>query len=56
MLLRGRNYGEGEATDIGNVKVKNLNACAEACAKKTNSAEAGWGAIKGIRGRSISVE
>ncbi|KAK4447243.1 hypothetical protein QBC34DRAFT_467815 [Podospora aff. communis PSN243] len=50
LLLCGLDYGEGEATDIGNTKVKNLNACAEACAKKANCTGAGWGVIKGDKG------
>ena len=50
LLLCGIDYGSDEATDIGNVKVKNLDACAEACAKKTNCTGAGWGVIKGDKG------
>jgi hypothetical protein len=50
LLLCGLDYGQNEATDIGNVKAKNLNACAEACAKKTNCTGAGWGVIKGDKG------
>ena len=49
-LLCGLDYGEGEATDIGNVKTKNLAACADACARKTNCTGAGWGVIKGDAG------
>ncbi|KAK0743881.1 hypothetical protein B0T18DRAFT_490494 [Schizothecium vesticola] len=50
VLLCGLDYGDKEATDIGSVKVRNLSACAEACAKKTNCTGAGWGVIKGDKG------
>ncbi|KAK3360747.1 hypothetical protein B0T25DRAFT_536300, partial [Lasiosphaeria hispida] len=49
-LLCGFDYGQGEATDIGNVKTKNLDACADACASKANCTGAGWGVISGDKG------
>ncbi|KAK1759986.1 hypothetical protein QBC47DRAFT_450316 [Echria macrotheca] len=49
-LLCGFDYGKGEAVDIGNTKVKNLNACADACAARSNCTGAGWGVIEGDKG------
>ncbi|KAK0640584.1 hypothetical protein B0T16DRAFT_333882 [Cercophora newfieldiana] len=50
LLLCGLDYGKGEATDIGNVKVMSLNECAEACAKKKKCTGAGWGVLAGDKG------
>ncbi|KAK5657906.1 hypothetical protein OQA88_2455 [Cercophora sp. LCS_1] len=48
--LCGFDYGEGEATDIGNTKTLSLEKCADACAKKTGCTGAGWGVISGDKG------
>ena len=49
-LLCGLDYGEGEAVDIGNVKTRNLEGCADACAARGNCTGAGWGVIDGDKG------
>jgi len=42
--------GEGEAVDIGNVKVGSLDAYIDACASTADCTGAGWGIIDGDTG------
>ena len=44
----GLDYGgKGEATDIGSVKTRTMDACMDACASRGNCTGAGWGAMDG---------
>jgi hypothetical protein len=50
LRLCGIDYGPSEAVDIGSVRVRNLDACAEACANEPDCTGAGWGVIEGDTG------
>ena len=47
-LLCGRDFGDGEANDIGSTNTATINGCMDACAAKSGCQGAGWGFIEGV--------